>query len=89
MQNQQSQLLSRKDYKIIKRYNRAEMETFTRNLFENGFKEGFSNGSEASSQTNFKIELVQLLDSIKGQGIGPKTKEIILKAYKERGGKEQ
>ena len=84
MQSKNKQLLDRKTYKTIKKYNRAEMEVFTRNLYEQGFKEGFQEGIKSNNAIDFKIELVQLLDSIEGKGIGPKTKATILKALKER-----
>ncbi len=59
------------------------MESFLRTIYEEGFKEGFREGANSGQQADFKIELVQLLEDI--PGIGPKTKEKILQAYKERG----
>lgn len=80
----QEQSLNRKTYKAIKKYDRQEMELFTRSLYEQGFEEGFKEGAKSSNAIDFKIELVQLLDSIEGKGIGPKTKATILDALKER-----
>lgn len=79
----EKQLLNRKTYKKIKKYDRQEMEIFSRTIYKEGFKEGFREGADLGQQADFKIELVQLLEDIKG--IGPKTKEKILQAYKERG----
>ena len=81
----EKKLLNRKTYKAIKKYDRQEMELFFRGLYEQGFKEGFQEGAKSSNAIDFKIELVQLLDSIEGKGIGPKTKTTILEALKERG----
>lgn len=80
----QEQLLNRKTYKAIKKFDRQEMENFFRDNYEQGFKDGFREGAKSSNAIDFKIELVQLLDSIEGKGIGPKTKTTILEALKER-----
>ena len=61
------------------------METFFQALYNNGFKDGFQDGSKASQNIDFKTELVQLLDGIKGKGIGEKTKKIIMDCYREKG----
>lgn len=54
-----------------------------RTVYEEGFKDGFKEGVDSGKEVDFKIELVQLLEDVKG--IGPKTKEKILEAYKEKG----
>lgn len=78
----EKQLLNRKVYKDIKRFDRQEMEEFLKTFYSKGYQDGFQDGSESGQQVDFKIELVQLLEGIKG--VGPKTKELILSAYKER-----
>lgn len=80
----EKQLLNRKLYKDIKKYDRQEMETFLLNIYAEGFKDGCEKGANSVQQVDFKMELVQLLEGIKG--IGEKTKEKILQAYKERKG---
>lgn len=79
----EKQLLNRKLYKEVKKMDRQEMEEFMRDIHEEGFKQGFREGAKTSQKVDFKIELVQLLEGIKG--VGEKTKEKILQAYKERG----
>lgn len=82
----EKQLLNRKSFKVIKKFDRQEMEDFFRDKYEQGFKDGFKEGAKSSQQIDFKTELVQLLDGIEGKGIGPKTKAVILQAYKEMQG---
>lgn len=79
----EKQLLNRKLYKEIKKMDRQEMEEKFQETYCLGFQQGFREGTKTGQQVDFKIELVQLLEGIKG--IGEKTKEKILQAYKERG----
>lgn len=62
---------------------RQEMEEKFQEIYSIGFQQGFREGAKVAEQIDFKIELVQLLEGIKG--VGEKTKEKILQAYKERG----
>lgn len=81
----EKQLLNRKIYKAIKKYDRQEMEDFFRTIYEEGFKDGFQEGANTGQQADVKIELVQFLEGIEIKGVGEKTKDKILQAYKERG----
>lgn len=56
------------------------MKTFLQHIYNSGFKDG----SQISGNIDFKTELVQLLEGIKGKGIGEKTKATIMQAYRER-----
>lgn len=78
----EKQSLNRKLYKEVKKMDRQEMEEFMRDIHEEGFKQGFREGAKTGQHIDFKTELVQLLEGIKG--IGEKTKDKILEAYKER-----
>ena len=80
----EKQLLNRKMFKAIKKYDRQEMEDFFRTIYEEGFKDGFQEGAKSGSRADTKIELVQFLEHLEIKGIGEKTKEKILQAYKER-----
>lgn len=74
-------LLNRKTYKAVKKMDRQEMERFVTSIYSQGFKDG----ADAGQQVDTQIELVQFLEGLEIKGIGPKTKEKILNAYKERG----
>lgn len=76
----EKQLLNRKTYKEIKKYDRREMEEFLGDIYSSGFKDGANSGSKADT----KIEVVQFLEGLEIKGIGEKTKEKIIKEYKER-----
>jgi len=76
-------LINRKTYKAVKKMDRQEMEGFLVNVYSEGFKDG----ADAGQQVDTQIELVQFLEGLEIKGIGPKTKEKILNAYKEREGK--
>lgn len=69
-------LLNRKTYKAIKKYDRQEMERFVATVYS----EGFQDGAESAEGADFKIKLVQLLRDTKG--VGPKTTEKILDTLK-------
>jgi len=56
------------------------MERFVQTIYNSGFEDG----GKTSQNIDFKTELVQLLDGIKGKGIGEKTKATIMEAYRER-----
>lgn len=75
----EKQLINRKTYKDIKKYDRQEMENFLRIIYTKGFKDGASSGNQADR----KIELIQFLEGLEIKGVGEKTKEKILEAYKE------
>ena len=79
--NLEKQLLNRKLYKEIKKYDRQQMEKFLRDLYSSGFKDG----AEAGNKADTKIEIVQFLQPLDIKGIGEKTKEKILQAYMGRG----
>lgn len=51
-------LLNRKLYKAIKKYDRQEMETFVKTVYSEGFKDGVKSAEKA----DFKIKLVQVLE---------------------------
>lgn len=61
------------------------MEDFFRTIYEEGFKDGFQEGAKTGQQVDVQIELVQFLEGLEIKGVGEKTKEKILQAYKERG----
>jgi len=61
------------------------MEELVRGYYIQGYQEGFRDGSNSGQQADVKIELVQFLEHLDIKGIGEKTKEKILQAYKERG----
>ncbi|MSU01897.1 hypothetical protein [Tissierella pigra] len=82
----EKQLLNRKIYKSIKKYDRQEMEDFLRTIYEEGFKDGFQEGTKTGQQVDVQIELVQFLEHLDIKGIGEKTKEKILQSYKKRKG---
>ena len=60
---------------------RREMENFLKDIYSSGFKDGADSGSQADT----KIEVVQFLEGLEVKGIGEKTKEKIVQAYRERG----
>ena len=51
-------LLNRKLYKAIKKYDRQGMETFVKTVYSEGFKDG----AESAKNVDFKIKLVQVLE---------------------------
>ena len=57
-------LLNRKTYKEIKKYNREQMENFLRIVYT----EGFRDGADAGDRTDFRIKLSQVLNNTKGMG---------------------
>ena len=73
------QLLTRKQYKEIKKMDRQQMENFLAKIYSQGYEDG----KEAAEMADFKIKLVQLLEKTKG--VGPKTIEKILQTLKEEG----
>lgn len=70
-------LINRKMYKEIKKYDRQEMERFLANIY----KQGFEDGAEAGDNADFKIKLVQVLQNTKG--VGEKTIEKVLGTLEE------
>lgn len=80
----EKQLLNRKIYRKAKKMDRQEMEEFVRGYYLQGYKRGFQEGSSAGQQADTQIELIQFLQNIDVKGIGEKTKEKIVKAYRER-----
>ncbi len=77
-------LINRKTYKAVKRYDRQEMERFLKDIYTQGFRDG----AEAGSNADFKIKLVQVLESTKG--VGEKTIKKVLNTLKklDQGGEE-
>mgnify|MGYP001184927156 CR=1 FL=1 len=73
------QLLTRKQYKEIKKMDRQEMEAFLARIYHQGFQDG----AEAGDNADFKIKLVEVLKNTKG--IGPKLFERIMGTVKEMG----
>lgn len=57
-------LLNRKTYKEIKKYDREQMENFLRTLYTEGFRDGV----DAGEKTDFRIKLAQVLNNTKGIG---------------------
>jgi hypothetical protein len=70
-------LITRKQYKEIKKYDRQQMEIFLTNIYKDGFQDGVNAGDNA----DFKIKLVQVLQNTKG--VGEKTIEKVLDTLKE------
>lgn len=58
-------LLNRKTYKEIKKYDREKMENFLRTVYTEGFRDGV----DAGEKTDFRIKLSQILRNTKGIGI--------------------
>lgn len=57
-------LLNRKMYKDIKRYDRQQMENFLKNIYS----EGFRDGADAGDKADFRIRLSEVLNKTKGVG---------------------
>lgn len=57
-------LLNRKIYKEIKKYDREQMENFLRTVYTEGFRDGV----DAGDRTDFRIKLSQVLNNTKGIG---------------------
>lgn len=72
-------LITRKQYKEIKKMDREEMEAFLAKIY----LQGYEDGTEDAEVTDFKIKLMQVLERTKG--VGPKTTEKILQTLKEGG----
>lgn len=72
-------LITRKQYKEIKKMDRQQMEDFLAKVYVQGYEDG----KEAAEMADFKIKLVQLLEKTKG--VGPKITEKILQTLKEEG----
>ena len=70
-------LLNRKTYKEIKKYNREQMENFLRIVYTEGFRDGV----DAGDRTDFRIKLSQVLNNTKG--IGPILYSRIMENAKE------
>jgi len=75
----EKQLINRKIYKEIKRYDRQEMENFLVNIYHQGYQDGVKDGEKA----DFKIKLVEILEKTKG--VGPKMFDRIMQTVKEMG----
>ena len=72
-------LINRKTYKAVKKMDRQEMEAFLARIYHQGYQDGVEDGNK----TDFKIELVKVLENTKG--IGPKLFERIMGTVKEMG----
>ena len=70
-------LITRKQYKAVKKMDREEMEAFLAKIY----LQGYEDGTEDAEVTDFKIKLMQVLERTKG--VGPKTTEKILQTVKE------
>lgn len=57
--------LDRSLYKEIKKMNRAAMQEFLERLYRSGYEDG----TEISSNADFRIRLHQILENTKGVGI--------------------
>jgi len=75
----EKQLINRKIYKEIKRYDRQEMENFLVNIYHQGYQDRVKDGEKA----DFKIKLVEILEKTKG--VGPKMFDRIMQTVKEMG----
>lgn len=73
-------VLNRKVYKDIKKFDREQMDNFFRNVYEEGFHEGFKNGVDAAEVVEFEIKLVEILKSTKN--VGPKTISNVLETLR-------
>lgn len=73
------QLITRKQYKEIKKMDKQQMEKFLTKVYVHGYEDG----KEEAEMADFKIKLVQLLEKTKG--VGPKTTEKILQTLKDGG----
>ena len=56
--------LSRARYKAIKKLSRSEMEMFLGNLYKNSYRDG----TEDSSDIDFRIKLIDVLENTPGVG---------------------
>lgn len=72
-------LITRKQYKEIKKMDRQEMEAFLARIYHQGYQDGVEDGNKA----DFKIQLVKVLENTKG--VGPKTFDKIMETVKEMG----
>jgi len=72
-------LITRKQYKEIKKMDREQIENFLAKIYSQGYEDG----KEAAEMADFKIKLVQLLEKTKG--VGPKTFDRIMETVKEMG----
>lgn len=79
MEGLKMKLITRKQYKAVKKMDRQEMENFLAKVYVQGYEDG----KEAAEMADFKIKLVQLLKKTKG--VGPKTTEKILQTLREEG----
>lgn len=70
-------IINRKTYKTIKKYDREEMNLFLAKVYQNGFKDG----SEVGENTDFRIKLSEVLNKTKG--IGPIMYDRIMEVAKE------
>lgn len=73
----ENNVINRKMYKDIKKYDRNQMNQFCYNLYRQGFRDG----AEAGDKADFKIKLIDILSRTKG--IGDKTRDKILATLKE------
>lgn len=78
-------VFNRKTYNQARKMDRQQMEGLIKSYYTQGYKEGFKDGTDTRNKVDLQIELFQFLDGIDIKGVGEKTKEKILKAYKERG----
>lgn len=72
-------LITRRQYKEIKKMDRQEMEAFLVKIYHQGFQDG----AEAGDNADFKIKLVEVLENTKG--IGPKLFDRVMETVKEMG----
>ena len=76
------QLLTRAQYKSLKKADRQEMEDFAQDMFLNGYAKGLKEGKQLSADVDIYDEVGYILDDVKG--VGPKTKSNILAAIKTK-----
>lgn len=58
-------LITRKQYKAVKKMDREEMEAFLTKIY----LQGYQDGTEDAEVTDFKIKLMQVLERTKGVGL--------------------
>ena len=75
-------LITRKQYKEIKKMDRQQIENFLAKVYVQGYEDG----TEDAEVTDFKIKLMQVLERTKG--VGAKTTEKILQTVKEMEGEK-
>ena len=75
-------LITRKQYKKIKKMDRQQIENFLAKIYSQGYEDGIRD----AETVDFKTKLVQVLEQTKG--IGQKTIQNVLNTLKDMEGEE-